>query len=48
MYKIFEECLTQEFGKNHVFRIPYIIDFGFTIFNENCTLGGFEYIYRVE
>jgi hypothetical protein len=48
MYKIFEECMTQDFGKPHIFRIKQIVDFGLTSFSENCTLGGFEYIYRVE
>jgi hypothetical protein len=48
MFKLFEECLAQESGKPNIFRISYIIDFGWRSFNKVFKSKAFEYIYRVE
>jgi hypothetical protein len=48
MYKLFEECLAQQTSRPHIFRIHYVVDFGYRSFNRVFKSKDFEYIYRIE
>ena len=46
LYKIFEECILMNPTRQHVFKTPFLLDCGYTLFKENYILEKFEYIYR--
>lgn len=48
LYKIFDECRIQEFGRKYIFRVPQIVDLGFTYYKENLILDNAELIVTRE
>lgn len=48
LYKMFEECLLHEQLKNYIFRVPMVVDCGWTIWKETYKSRDFEYIYKME
>lgn len=47
LYKILEECKLREYNKEYFFRVPYILDAGFTILENDYETSKAEYLlYR--
>lgn len=48
LYKMLSECKIKRYNRNHIFRVKYPMDVGFTIYQKNFETEDAEYLYSRE